>query len=83
MPILNGLAKIVAKPIPRMITPKTHAIVDYITVGLFLGSAAGFWRRNKRAAVAALICSGAELAVTLLTDYPGGVKKFINFSDAS
>jgi hypothetical protein len=42
-------------------------------------TAAWFWGRSKRAAVAALISGGAELAVNLLTDYPGGVKKVIHF----
>lgn len=80
MPVLNSLTKMVAKPIPRVVTPKAHAMIDYASVGLFLGSAAWFWRRNKRAAVASLISGGAELAVMLLTDYPGGVKKFISFN---
>src|SRR5438874_4272804 len=79
MPILNSLAKVVAKPIPRTVSPKAHAIVDYITVGSFLMSAGFFWHRSKRAALAALICGGAELALILLTDYPGGVKKVISY----
>jgi hypothetical protein len=79
MPILNSLAKMVAKPMPRMVTPQIHAMVDYATVGVFLGTGAWFWRRNKRAAVASLISGGAELAVMLLTDYPGGIKKVIGF----
>jgi len=79
MPILNRAAKILAKPLPVAITPKGHAIVDYITVGMFLMSSLWFWKRNKRAAVASLICGGAELAVNLLTDYPGGVKPVISF----
>jgi hypothetical protein len=79
IPTLNSLAKIVAKPIPRMITPKAHAQIDYVSVGLFLGTAAWVWRRNRHAALASLICGGAELAVMLFTDYPGGVKKFISF----
>ena len=79
MPILNSLAKVVAKPLPRMVSPKVHAVVDYITIGSFLMSAGYFWQRNKRAALAALICGGAELAVSLLTDYPGGVRKVISF----
>src|SRR5438477_7759382 len=74
MPILNSLTKVVAKPLPRMVSPKAHAVVDYM-----LMSAGYFWQRNKRAALAALICGGAELAVSLLTDYPGGVKKVITF----
>jgi hypothetical protein len=79
MPMLNNVAKLVAKPLPRMISPKTHAVIDYITVGSFVLGAGLFWRKSKRAAVAALVCAGAELAVSLLTDYPGGVKKVINF----
>ena len=79
MPILNNLAKVVAKPIPRMISPKAHAVADYITIGSFLVSAGFFWQRSKRAALAALICGVAELAVVLLTDYPGGLKRVISF----
>ena len=79
MPILNSLARAVAKPIPRMVSPKAHAVLDYVTVGSFLVGAGFFWMRSKRAALASLICGGAELAVMLLTDYPGGVKKVINF----
>jgi hypothetical protein len=78
MAIFNTVARIATKPLPRAITPKAHAVIDYLTVGAFLVSAAWFWRRSKRASVAALVCGGAELAVSLLTDYPGGVKKIIS-----
>jgi hypothetical protein len=79
MPALNRLAKIMTKPLPRMVSPAAHAVVDYVSVGSFLMSAGFFWRRNKRAALAALICGGANLALNLLTNYPGGVKKVISF----
>src|SRR5881394_16131 len=80
MPLLNSAVQIAAKPFPRAISPRAHAIIDYITVvGSFFMTAAWFWGRSKRAAVAALISGGAELAVNLLTDYPGGVKKVIHF----
>src|ERR1700687_265642 len=79
MPVLNKLTKVVPKPIPRMITPKAHAVIDYASVGIFLGSAALFWRRNRRAALASLLCGGAELGLTLLTDYSGGAKKILSF----
>jgi hypothetical protein len=81
MPILNNMAKLVVKPLPRTITPKTHAVLDYVTVGLFFGAASWFARRNKRAALAAMICGGAELAVCLLTDYPGGARRIIDFAE--
>src|SRR5689334_4364278 len=78
MPILTTAARIAAKPFPKAISPKTHAILDYVTVGAFIVAAGWFWGRSKRAALAALISGGAELAVSLLTDYPGGVKKTIS-----
>ena len=78
MPTINSIAKVVAKPLPRVISRKTQAILDYLLVGSFLGTASWFWRHNKRAAVAALLCGGAKLAVTLLTDSPGGVRKVIS-----
>jgi hypothetical protein len=79
MPILNSAVQIAAKPFPKAISPKAHAIIDYMIVGSLLVTAAWFWRRSKRAAIAALIAGGSELAVSLLTNYPGGVKKVINF----
>jgi len=79
MAMLNSLAKMVTKPLPRSISPKAHSIVDFITVGTFLAAAALFWRRNKRAAVGALVCGGADLLVSLLTDYPGGMHRTINY----
>jgi len=79
MPLLNSLAKVLTKPVPRLISPKAHAAVDYASVGAFLMSAGFFWQRSKRAAIGALICAGAELAVSLLTDYPGGIKRVISF----
>ncbi len=79
MAILNRLTRMAAKPLPRMISPKTHAIVDYASVGAFLGAAVWFWSRSKRASLASLVCGAAQLGLSLLTDYPGGVKKVISF----
>jgi hypothetical protein len=71
--------RVLVKPVPKFLSPKAHAVIDYITVGSFLMSAAWLWPRNKRAALAAFICGGAELALGLLTNYPGGMKKAISF----
>jgi hypothetical protein len=79
MPILHSLIKAAAKPIPAVISPRAHSIIDYITVGVFLAGAVRFWRRNKRAAIAAGVCGGAKLAVSLMTAYPGGVRRSIRF----
>ena len=79
MPVLNNVAKLAMKPVPRTISPKVHSIADYLTVGSFLASAGWFWQRSKRAALVSLICGAAELGVSLITDYPGGFKKVISF----
>lgn len=79
MPVLNTLVKVATRPLPRMISPKAHAILDYAIAGSFFTAAALFWRRNKRAALASLVCGGARVAVSLLTDYPGGARRTIRF----
>lgn len=79
MPILNSVAKAAMTPVPRILSPKAHSIADYITVGAFLASGTSFWRRSKRAALASFVCGMAQLAVGLLTDYPGGLKRVISF----
>jgi len=48
-------------------------MLDYATAGVFLASAAFFWRRNKRAAIASLVSGTAIAGVSALTEYPGGV----------
>ena len=79
MPLLNTVAKTVTKPLPRFLSPKAHAVADYIVIGSFFWKAVTFWRRSKRAALGAFICGGSDLAVSLLTDYPGGVTDVISF----
>jgi Na+/proline symporter len=48
--------------------------------GVFLVSAAFFWRRNKRAAIASLVSGTAIAAVSALTEYPGGVNGVFGLS---
>ena len=38
MPILNTAAKLLVKPVPKMISPKAHAVIDYMTIGSFVTS---------------------------------------------
>jgi hypothetical protein len=78
MPVLQkGVAAISGK-MPKIISPKTHSIVDYATIGSFALLAAKYWGRNRRAAIAAAICAGAELVTVLLTDFPGGITNQIS-----
>jgi hypothetical protein len=79
MPLAQTATRVVADRLPKVIGPKAHAIADYSVVGIFLLMGAAFWGRNKRAAIAALACGGATAATSLVTDYPGGVKRVINY----
>ena len=65
--------------IPKVISPKAHAIADYAAIGGLMVMAAVLWKRHRRAAIAAAICAGGEAANTLLTDYPGGVAGVLSF----
>jgi hypothetical protein len=79
MPILTGAVDQITRRFPKVVSPKAHAVVDYLTIGTFLVAGALFWRKNRRAAIGSLLCGGAELAVNLLTDYPGGHSRLISF----
>ena len=74
-----GIA-IAAGRMPKMISPKAHAALDYAIAGSFVLMGALFWKRNRRAALGSLLCGGATAAVNLLTDYPGGARKMIPFA---
>ncbi len=71
MPITAALADAVTSKIPPLVSRKMHARADYLIAGSFLFGAAFFWRRNRRAALAAVLCGGAGLGVAALTDYSG------------
>ena len=79
MPLLDQAAKWTTNKMPKVITPKAHAIIDYAMAASFFGMAAFFWRSNKRAAVSALVCGAAETITAFCTDYPGGVVKEISY----
>lgn len=64
---------------PRVIDRRTHAVLDYLTVGYFMILAGYFWDSNKRAAATALINGGAVLGVSMFTDYPGALARKIPF----
>ena len=79
MAITHMAAKALASKLPKVINPTTHAIIDYAMAGGFFVLGAFFWRKNKRAAIGAMVCGGATLTTSMLTDYPGGIKKAISF----
>lgn len=75
MPILDQAAKLATRKMPKVITPKAHAMIDYAVAASFFGIAAFLWRRNRRAAIGALACGAAGTVTSLCTDYPGGVTR--------
>ena len=79
MALVNKAVEAVGNRLPKIISPKVHAIIDYATVGSFILMGALFWKNNKRAAVAAWACGAVEATTTLLTDFPGGVTDVISF----
>src|SRR5215469_16055469 len=79
MPLLVKAAKWTTNKMPKVIAPKAHAIIDYSVAASFFGMAAFFWRRNKRAAISAIVCGAEETITALCTDSPGGVVKEIPY----
>lgn len=81
MPVLHSSVKLLTKHMPKVISPGTHAVLDYVTAGAFIAGGVLLLkrRRDKRAGVSALVCGLAETITSLLTDYPGGVSGLISF----
>ena len=79
MALLAKSIQVMGKAMPKVLSPKAHAIADYSTAALFLAGSALFWGRSKRAVAGSLICGTAGIAVAALTDYPGGIKTGISF----
>lgn len=69
----------VEKKLPKVISARTHGIIDYCHAAFFFGMAIFCARKNKRAATAALATGAFILTEALLTDYPLGAKKIIPF----
>ena len=65
--------------LPKVISPKTHGIIDYCHAAFFATLAIVCWKSNRRAAVAAASTSALVIGQGLLTDYKWGVEKVIPF----
>jgi hypothetical protein len=61
--------------LPKFVDPPTHAVLDYLTVSYFMLVAGALWGHHRRGATAALINGCMVLGMSILTDYPGGLKK--------
>ncbi|HKU23184.1 MAG TPA: hypothetical protein VJQ50_19395 [Terriglobales bacterium] len=72
-------ARALSNRLPKVISPRTHAIIDYATAGTFFLMTGLMWKRHKRAAIAALGCGINEVTNAMLTDFPGGVAGVISY----
>lgn len=72
-------ARALSNRLPKVITPKMHAIIDYATAGTFFLMTGLMWKRHKRAAIAALACGINETTNAMITEYPGGVADVVSF----
>jgi hypothetical protein len=79
MPLWPLGLQIVTGRMPKTVKPSTHVVLDCAIAGSFLLMAARFWQRNRRAAIASLICGGASAANMMLTDYPAGALDVISY----
>jgi hypothetical protein len=67
--------------LPKVISPRAHAVLDYTVAATFFAMGARFRSRNPRASALAFVNGAMVLGVSLLTDYPGGVWRKISFKD--
>lgn len=79
MSILTNALSSMEDHLPKVISPRAHGYIDYAHSALFLTAGLLFWKRNRRAAIAALAASGFVLVESLLTDYPLGARPLLSF----
>jgi hypothetical protein len=65
--------------VPKVIDPKMHAVLDYMTAGTFLTMGFAWMRSHPRASTLAFMNGGSVLAASLFTNYPGGVWRKMSF----
>lgn len=80
MPLMEKGVHSIADRMPKVISPKIHAVIDYSVALSFIAVGAAAWRRRQKiAAISSFIVAGAELGLSMITDYPGGVARLISF----
>ncbi len=66
--------------LPKVISPKAHAVADYAMAAGAIAAAVVFFKAgHKVAGVGALITGAVELTNPVITDFPGGIFKLISF----
>lgn len=73
----SGMA---VRKMPKVISPKGHAVADYVMAAGAFAAAVAFYRSGRNmAGTGALLAGIAETTNALITDYPGGVFNLISF----
>src|SRR5579864_6197237 len=76
----GSMPGIVSRLAPKVISPKTHAIIDYVHAGTNIIAGILFRRSGRRRASNAAYALGAGILVNaLMTDYPLGVFRRYSF----
>ncbi len=79
MSVVTSTADIATRRLPKLLTADAHQAADYLLAGSFAAAGAWFFRRNRRAALAAWISGASLLGLTLLTSYPGKGRRYLAF----
>jgi hypothetical protein len=66
-------------PIPAVISPRQHAVLDYSVAGTFFAVGFTLMQRHRPGATLAFLNGAMVLGMSLLTDYPGGVYRTLSF----
>lgn len=64
---------------PKVVSARTHGVIDYVHAGLNFAGAVLLRNTNRRASKAAFAIGAGVLANALLTDYPLGVFRVYSF----
>ena len=79
MSVLSSATDVATRRLPKLFNADAHHAVDYLMVGSFAAAGAWFFRRNRRAALAAWISGASLLGLTLLTSFPGQNRRYLTF----
>jgi hypothetical protein len=78
MALLDAGVRTLSNRLPKVISPKAHAIIDYASAGTFITAGILMMGSRKRAGLSSIICGAAQAGLVMMTDMPGGVFRTID-----